>query len=104
TRGAKCECDKHVTGHFNWSGEVLLHIPTMALVTRRDVSAYWLRCRVVEPRPSQGQYHVSPEISRLRMESRGETVQARNAATILKEEVGSSDGTPGQTFKLRFTP
>ena len=31
-------------------------------------------------------------------------MQARNAATIINEEVGSSDGTPGQSFKLRFTP
>lgn len=103
-RWVKCEVEKDGTGGFNWSGEVLLHVPAMALVTRRDVSAYWLRCRVVEPRPSQGQYHVSPEISRLRIESRGGTVPARNAATVLNEEVGSSDGTPGQSFQLRFTP
>jgi predicted phage baseplate assembly protein len=103
-RWVKCDVEKDGTGGFNWSGEVLLHVPAMTLVTRRDVSAYWLRCRVIEPRPSQGQYHVSPEISRLRIESRGGTAQARNAATILNEEAGSSDGTPGQTFALRFTP
>jgi predicted phage baseplate assembly protein len=103
-RWVKCDVEKDGTGGFNWSGEVLLHLPAMALVTRRDVSAYWLRCRVIEPRPSQGRYHVSPEISRLRTESRGGTVPARNASTILNEEVGSSDGTPGQTFTLRFTP
>jgi len=103
-RWAKCEVEYDGTGGFNWSGEVLLHVPAMARVTFRDVAAYWMRCRLVEAKPGAATYEVSPEIARLRIESRGGTVPARHAVTVLNEELGNSDGSPGQIFHVRYTP
>jgi predicted phage baseplate assembly protein len=104
TRWARCEVEQDGTGGFNWSGEVVLHLPAMTHVTFRDVPAYWLRCRLTEVRPGATTYEVSPEIEQLRLESRGGTVMARHATTVLNEIVGRSSGVPGETFHLAQAP
>jgi predicted phage baseplate assembly protein len=103
-RWARCEVESDGTGGFNWSGEIVLHLPTMAQAAFRGMTAYWLRCRMIEAKPGSATYEVSPEIERLRIESRGGTVVARHAVTVLGETLGQSDGTAGQVFKLGQTP
>ncbi len=103
-RWMACDVEQDGTGGFNFSGEILLHLPPMTQATFRDVNAYWLRCRLVEPPPGTTSYEVSPEVSRLRIESRGGSVDARHAVTVLNEMLGRSDGTPGQAFRLLATP
>ncbi len=103
-RWAPCEVEADGTGGFNWSGEVLLHVPSMMRVTFRDVPAYWMRCRVVEPRVGTAPYKVSPEIERLRIEARGGTVTSRHAVTVLNEVLGRSEGTPGEAYRLLHAP
>ncbi len=103
-RWAVCDVESDGTGGFNWSGEVLLHLPAMAEVNFRDLSAYWLRCRLVEARPGTATYEVSPELGRMRLESRGVTIMARHAVTVPNELIGRSDGTPGQVFQLAQPP
>jgi predicted phage baseplate assembly protein len=103
-RWAKCDVEYDGTGGFNWSGETVLHLPTMAQVTFRDVEAYWLRCRMIEPVVGTETYDESPVIDRLRIESRGITVVSRHAMTITNEILGRSDGTPGQVFRLLGAP
>jgi predicted phage baseplate assembly protein len=103
-RWAPCERERDTTKGFNQAGEIVLHVPQMAQGAFRDVSAYWLRCRMTKAAPGAATYTRSPEISQLKLESRGGTVFARHALTILNEEVGSSTGVPGQIFRLRHTP
>ena len=103
-RWLACEMESDTTGGFNQSGEMVLHLPPMTKVTFRDVAAYWLRCRLLDPEQGTGTYQVSPEIDRLRLESRGGTIMARHATTIINEVLGRSDGTPGQRFRLMHTP
>jgi predicted phage baseplate assembly protein len=104
TRWAACEVEKDGTGGFNWSGEIVLHLPAMTRVSFREVPAYWLRCRLVEPRAGSTSYEVSPELERLRLETRGGTVMARHAVTVMNESLGRSTGVPGETFRLLQTP
>jgi predicted phage baseplate assembly protein len=104
TRWAPCEVENDGTGGFNWSGDVVLHLPAMTMVSFRDVPAYWLRCRLLDVRPGMTTYTVSPEIDRLRLESRGATTTARHAVTVLGEVLGRSDGTPGQHYRLLQAP
>jgi predicted phage baseplate assembly protein len=105
TRWAECEVESDGTGGFNWPGEVVLHVPAMARVAFRDVSGYWLRCRMTAAkRPGTSTYEVSPEIEQLRVEARGGTAPARHAVTTRDEPLGRSDGTPGQRFALLQTP
>ncbi len=103
-RWAPCEVEHDGTGGFNWSGEVVLHLPAMTKVSFREVPAYWLRCRLVEVRPGATTYEISPEIEQLRLESRGGTVMARHATTILNELLGRSSGVPGETLRLANAP
>ena len=102
-RWVACETEVDSTGGFNMTGEFVLHLPQMAKVEFRGIHAYWLRCRNID-KGEHNRYEESPEISRLRMESRGITGMTRHAVTVLREELGVSDGTPGQVFKLRYTP
>jgi predicted phage baseplate assembly protein len=99
-----CEVEIDGTGGFNWPGEIVLHLPALAKVTFRDVPAYWLRCRLTEPKPGTTSYELSPELERLRLESRGGTVMARHAVTIPNEVLGRSTGVPGEAFRLVNTP
>ena len=103
-RWAPCEVEKDGTGGFNWSGEILLHLPGMAKVSFREVPAYWLRCRLLEPKPGTSTYEVSPELERLRLETRGGTVMARHAVTVLNEIVGRSGGVAGESYRLLQVP
>src|SRR5579859_2270427 len=86
TRWAPCDVEYDGTGGFNRSGEIVLHLPAMVA---RDLNegpfqgprAYWLRCRLTEPRQGQGRYRVSPAVQRIEVEGRGGTVPARQATT-----------------------
>jgi predicted phage baseplate assembly protein len=103
TQWVPCELEYDGTGGFNQSGEVILHLPQMQSRAFQNVEAYWLRVRLTDAQNTLG-YRVSPELINLRMESRGGTVTARHAITISGEIVGTSDGTPGQSFKLLHAP
>lgn len=104
-RWAQCEVESDGTGGFNWSGEIVLHVPAMARITFRGVPGYWLRCRMTAAtRPGTSTYEVSPEIEQLRVEARGGTAPARHAVTVCNEVLGRSDGTPGQRFTLLQAP
>lgn len=122
-RWARCDVERDTTRGLNEAGELVLHLPPLELATFAGREAYWVRCRLLAPRPrddrgrpiagssaadfardDSGRYDVSPELYALRAESRGVTADARHAATARDEVLGYSDGTPGQRFRLRNTP
>ncbi len=103
-RWAPCDIEHDGTGGFTWSGEVILHLPAMAQISFRDVSAHWLRVRMVEAPAGSATYEKSPEIGQLRLVALGGTVPARHAVTVLDEVLGEADGTAGQVFRLSQTP
>jgi predicted phage baseplate assembly protein len=103
-RWAACEVEYDGTGGFNQSGELILHLPSMEQTDLQGTRAFWLRCRLTERQRGGAGYRVSPEISRLGAEARGGTAVSRHAITVLNEQVGRSDGTPGQRFQLINTP
>lgn len=105
TRWVTCEMDYDGTGGFNRSGEIVLHLPAMVRDDLQGVQGYWLRCRLNEMQSAEdGSYRDSPKITRLLVESRGATVGARQAITVMNEEIGLSDGSAGQRFQLAETP
>jgi predicted phage baseplate assembly protein len=99
-----CDVEYDGTGGFNSPGEVILHTPVMQEGQFAGVNAFWLRCRLTEPRTGQRMYYASPMVDRLRVEARGGTVGARHATTVRDEVLGQSEGTPGQTFTLQHAP
>ncbi|HLX59449.1 MAG TPA: putative baseplate assembly protein, partial [Ktedonobacteraceae bacterium] len=103
-RWVACELEFDGTGGFNESGEVILHVPAMSRIEFQGLNAYWLRCVLTDAQSGERAYKLSPVLQQVRVEARGGTVSARHAITVKNEIAGTSDGTPGQTFKLLHTP
>ncbi|WP_432000543.1 putative baseplate assembly protein [Streptomyces sioyaensis] len=100
-----CEVHRDSTGGLNRPGEVVLFVPdghTPSLIGRRR--AAWLRCRVDEPAPGQPAYAASPQINAIEAFTVGGTTTAVHGEVVSNEELGTSDGTPGQRFTLERTP
>lgn len=101
-RWAPCELERDTTGGFNRDGEVVLRLPAMAEHEFADRRAFWLRCTFVD---GEFRYQETPEIERRwQIESRGATVQARHAVTVVDEVLGTSNGEPGQSFAVINAP
>ena len=105
-RWVGCEVDSDGTGGFNWSGDVVLHVPPGHRAHAAIVSqaAGWLRCRVVEAESWQPPYDTSPRITRVAAFTSGGTTEAVNAEIVTDEIVGESEGVPAQRFLLRNRP
>ena len=96
------------TGGFNHGGgSIDLQLP--AGHEREELAghdAYWVRCRVdaTTREGARVSYSAPPEIARITATPVGALVPAMHAELIEREELGDSDGTPGQTFTLRHVP
>jgi predicted phage baseplate assembly protein len=66
--------------------------------------AGWLRCRLVEPEKGQPTYTASPRIRSLSAFTIGGTARMLHAAVVRDEDLGESDGSPGQRFPLQHRP
>ncbi len=94
------------TGGLNRNGVVIGDTPYGAAPTVIDgKAAFWVRCRVLRPRPGQGGYSDSPRLTAMPVvQSLGGMVPASHATRITGELLGISDGTPGQRFQLHALP
>jgi predicted phage baseplate assembly protein len=93
------------TGGLNKNGQVVLHIPADSTMKEIESKyATWIRCRAIQPRPTQRPYTSSPRIKTLVSECLGGTVPARHALRIMNQVLGRSDGTPSQKFFLQNLP
>jgi predicted phage baseplate assembly protein len=100
-----CEAQVDETGGLNRDGDVLLHVPPTHVASVVDSSrGGWLRARVLQAMPDQPAYSASPTVRGLVAWTAGGTVEAVNAELIDSEDVGLSDGTPGQVFPLQRRP
>lgn len=98
--------EKDTTGGLNNArGKLVLYLP---LIHQPDEvqgkRAYWVRCRFDQRRPEQGTYTQSPRIRRVHAHTLGGTVWATHAVVQADEQVGQSNGEPGQVFKLQHAP
>ena len=93
------------TGALNRRGDVILHLPHSLGATQVGLRlAYWIRCRVVSPRPKQPTYDASPAVLSITSSSMGGRVTASHGVRITNEQLGPSSGNPGQTFHLVNSP
>ncbi len=100
-----CELDSDTTGGLNRDGDVVIHVPrahVASLIAKQR--AGWLRARVTELAEGQPAYSASPNIKDLSVITIGGTVDAVNAELVAAEEVGLSEGIPGQRFQLKRGP
>lgn len=104
--------ERDTTGGFrNPEGSLTLYLPLdMPGVDLRGITnsennqgLYWLRCQyVVDPVRPNNTYTGTPEIKEIRAEVLASTVRATNAVFVTNEELGRSNGDPGQSFKLKY--
>lgn len=97
------------TGGFNYGrGSVELQCPgNVAVVPLDGRRLRWLRCRIADTTRSgdgDAAYTHPPEIRMITAAALGALVPMEHAETESEEPLGSSDGTPGQRFSLRFSP
>jgi predicted phage baseplate assembly protein len=100
-----CDLDRDETGGLNRPGDVLVHVPTghqTSVIARQR--AGWLRCRLVETEPGRPTYTASPHIRQLAAFTVGGTARTVHAAVVHDEDLGESDGSPGQSFQLQRSP
>jgi predicted phage baseplate assembly protein len=108
TGWVRCDVELDTTKGFNVPrGELRVRIPVNASMIAYDlqgISAFWLRCRLTAAQTSGTGYQRSPRLERLEVEVVGATGMARQSTTVHDEVLGTSNGSPGQTFKLRHGP
>ncbi len=90
--------------------EVELQVPLTAaqneleLVGGELLRAWWVRCRYRELGRNQPGYNKSPVVRRFTSYTIGGTISATHSQVIREEDLGRSNGEPGQRFKLLNTP
>jgi predicted phage baseplate assembly protein len=100
-----CEVTLDETGGFNRPGSVIVHLPPDHEVSVIDGDrAGWLRARVIEPDEGQPPYTASPMVRGLTACTVGGTTVAVHGEIVAQEELGTSEGVPGQSLRLSRTP
>ncbi len=100
-----CEVDVDETGGLNRAGSIELHVPAGHTESNQgDRRAGWLRCRVVAALAGQPTYSAPPRIKDLHAHTIGGTTTAVNGELVTDEELGTSNGAPGQRFPLAHGP
>jgi predicted phage baseplate assembly protein len=100
-----CELDSDTTGGLNRDGDVIIHVPkghVTSLIAKHR--AGWIRGRVTELADGQPGYGASPNITSLAAITIGGTADAVNAELVSEEDLGESEGVPGQHFALKRGP
>ena len=94
------------TGGFNYPvGTTEVGLPPMhEPTTIAGKTMYWLGCRVVEPPHGRDRYAAAPRIEEVSVTAIGVLTPARHCMLIGHELLGTSDGTPGQTFTVLHAP
>jgi predicted phage baseplate assembly protein len=100
------EGEKDTTGGLNNErGEITFYLPSGL---RPDQvygrNAFWVRCRFEPRRPEQGRYTESPRITNVEAYALGATTNAIHAVYTYFEDLGTSNGDPGQSYQLAFSP
>jgi predicted phage baseplate assembly protein len=100
-----CEVTLDETGGLNRTGSIVLHLPaTHDAAVLDGERAGWLRAVVTEPAEGQPPYSASPIVRELTACTVGVTGDAINAEIVENEELGRSEGVPGQVFSVRSAP
>jgi predicted phage baseplate assembly protein len=105
---AEADVLEDLTGGFNYgSGTVELQLPPVsATESVAGKRLHWLRCRIEATARSgaKASFTQPPEIYAITAVPVGALLPATHAAHAVDEYLGTSDGTPGQVFPLRFSP
>jgi predicted phage baseplate assembly protein len=98
--------EKDTTGGLNnEEGKLVLYLPlNLANGTLYGLNAQWLRCRIEQRNALQGMYSETPRIKKIEAFSLGITVPAMHSINVDGEQLGTSNGEPGQSLTLQHSP
>ncbi len=104
-----CEVEDDRTRGLNSAGRILIHLPPLVRRQLNSRELYWVRIRVKEISPAEVEegmlpYGTSPRLRQLKVAAWGGTTPATQAQKVERELLGTSDGTPGQRFRLQSAP
>jgi predicted phage baseplate assembly protein len=91
------------SGGFNLPGPRVVELQLPALSGRKMIEGhnlYWLRCRLPDP-PG---YVESPELNSISIAAIGVLTPGEHATAVAYELLGTSDGTPNQSFHVLHSP
>lgn len=101
----RCGVERDETGGLNQSGTVLLRMPeAMETRTISRHTGYWLRLRILQPRPRQPTYSASPRMNTVTSSAVGGYAWSTHSSLMAGEVLGRSTGMPGETFTVQNTP
>ena len=106
----EAEVVEDLTGGFNYgAGKVTIQLPDRhTAVPIAGHRGYWVCCRLDNKTRSgasaSASYTHPPEIHEITAAPIGAIIHAAHSARETGEVIGMSDGTPGQTFDLRYFP
>lgn len=104
----RCEVEFDTTKGLNTSGSIRLHLPSMGRFRANSKSLYWIRARIIDHTTSgetdMRPYRVSPRLREVQATSWGGIIPTTHAQAMLNENMGRSDGSPGQFFQLQLAP
>jgi predicted phage baseplate assembly protein len=93
------------TGGLNRDGEVILLFPPVhEALALGGTRAYWFRVVMTQTPPGAPSYQASPEIRTVAVDALGGTTVAEHSVRYGPESLGRSNGLPGQSFSLRYSP
>jgi predicted phage baseplate assembly protein len=100
------EGEKDTTGGLNnEQGSLVLYLPLeTAPGMLYGLNAIWLRCRIEQRNALQGMYSETPRIKKIQAYSLGATIPAMHSINLKGEQIGVSNGEPGQSFNLQSAP
>jgi predicted phage baseplate assembly protein len=85
--------------------DVVLHLPlNWPVIPFTSYQGRWLRCVYHEPATGQPRYDRSARLTAVSARAIGGAIPASHAQAVSGELVGTSDGTPGQTYQLQNAP
>lgn len=98
--------EQDTTGGLNNEvGSLVFYLPEK---TRPDfvqgLGATWIRCRYESRREGQGSFSQSPRVRRILAHTLGASTWTSNAVFQPTEDLGVSNGDPGQSWRLRNAP
>lgn len=102
TRGFSFDTAGQQTTNPIQEADVVLHLPQdWAVANFSGYQGRWVRCVCTQSEEARSRYTRSPRLVGMSIRSIGGTINASQCTLIENEILGTSEGTPGQTFRLQ---
>lgn len=102
TRGFSFDLAGQQAVHAVQEADVVLHMPQdWAVANFSGYQGRWLRCICTQAEGTRSRYTRSPQLIGMSVRAIGGTINASQCTLIENEILGTSDGTPGQKFRLQ---